>query len=116
MSNPPIPPALSEEEWKNRRAYATEDVCDGQRVHIHANDPAGIVIGSYGSHGVIDDPRLRHALAALCLYDQTFGFTQDDIHDLDICLLGREPLPGTHLHRVKLLRDKILAILPPHHP
>ena len=56
----------------------------------------------------------RHALAALALHGQPFGFTWDDVDDL------REIAPGFHhrgdgqVERALLdLADRIAALLPP---
>lgn len=92
MSNPPISPALTEEEWK----LEIEEI---RRV---------------GLAEVIESYALRPAsCAALCLYGQEYGFSYRDLHDLEICLLDREPILGTHLARLKDLRNRIAALLPP---
>ena len=71
-------------------------------------------------------PSLRHALAALCLYGQPFGFTQEDVdallsnlHDDDCgalwalydheCTCHRSPT----IARLQSLAARIAALLPP---
>lgn len=49
----------------------------------------------------------RQALAALCLYDHPFGFTQEDV---DILIDSMDKY-GIH---VASLIDRISALLPPH--
>lgn len=53
----------------------------------------------------------RHALAALCLHGQPFGFTQEDVE-----LLRRSAeneLSGGTAERLSGLADRIAALLPP---
>ncbi len=70
--SPVSQPALSPEEWA---AFAKKGHCD--RLDYF---DAPILAG--GSSWVIDgyyDEQQRHALAALCLYQQPFGFTAEDV-------------------------------------
>jgi hypothetical protein len=75
-----IRPALTDEEWAKR---GKKDGVGGY-VAIHEG---GYVVGvgddsgdmaTVGSH-------LRHALAALALYNQPFGFTQEGLDALERC-------------------------------
>lgn len=52
--------------------------------------------------------RSRHAIAALALYGQPFGFTRDDVDNLRGIVLGGEV--GRWLES---LADRIEALLPP---
>lgn len=72
MTQPEIQPALTADEWSNVVVYrgnATHPINFG----AHCYD---------GIHSIPCDPELageRHKLAALCLYQQPFGFTQQDV-------------------------------------
>lgn len=61
-------------------------------------------------------PSARHAVAALCLHEQPFGFTQEDVDFIENVLRGREAggfeLFEDTAHRFDLCA-KIAAFLPP---
>lgn len=84
MSNPPIPPALPEEEWKAWKRP--------------------LLVGhSY------------HSCAALCLYDQPFGFTQemvDFLRSFDNFLVSPRVGSPTAV-MFDAIADHIAALLPP---
>jgi hypothetical protein len=103
MPNPPIPPALTEDEWKIGM------------TDRHPEEPWGDVALSGGGVAITGVPYYtpienRHACAALCLYDQTFGFTHEDVKLLRLIADGRGVYPGIN---VDLLADRIAALLPP---
>ncbi len=100
-------PALTREEWQNR--YCTKE---GVAMAAAPGQP----YLSAGDDAVHDDgfdagPEARHALAALSLYGQPFGFTREDVNLLryaaGVCIADRE-LNG--------LADRIEALLPPEKP
>jgi hypothetical protein len=110
MSNPPIPPALTEEQWQS---WIQEGIVYGERFHTPNFINKGI-----GFAGV---PRIvvnvapmdteSHACAALCLYDQPFGFTHGDVRN--ICLAqsrSKDPILADHLGEIAA---RIAALLPP---
>lgn len=115
MSNPPIPPALSDKEWLDSFGAHNHDTTHGERSVYIACDEAG---------------ETRHALAALCLHGQPFGFDQDDVELLRTVAAGIEAHPRTDgttygelqvtetavRSLVESLADRIQALLPPHHP
>lgn len=99
MSDETIPPALTPEEWKERTATR------GQwhdAVEVTGFDTIVVVRG--GAESVFPTPA-RHALAALCLYQQPFGFTQEDVAMLRS--------PWTHPDELASLAARISALLPP---
>ena len=83
MPPTPIPPALSKEQW------------------------AAFVAGDEFAVGRGD----KHAEAALCLYNQPFGFTQEDVELLT--RHGDQTLDDQDLLRAASLRDRIASLLPP---
>lgn len=129
MTEPSIPPALSKEEWATQAVRGGEfEIRDGAVV-FYALDP-------YYSRRV----ESRHALAALCLHEQPFGFTAKDVAGLRYQALlcradaarwrdNREDRLVTEAMRHGLaaqydgasvwyenLADRISALLPPDHP
>lgn len=118
MTNPPIPPALTDDEWKHGKYRGNDLLIDRE------TDGAVGIWGSY--EGGIQSPHQLQAIAALCLYDQMFGFTQQDV---DWLLAGvswseREAAKMAHdpiaFRSWKLqasinqsLADRLQALLPP---
>jgi hypothetical protein len=90
-----ITPALTPEQWWLARG-AKEISLGEEWLHVG---------------NALIDPRLdRHALAALALHGQPFGFTHEDVDELreayeaDPLLVGRDVLD---------IADRIAALLPP---
>lgn len=88
MSDEPIQPALSPEEWEARYHWIQcFDSWEGEEVQritgvgeIRADDAhLSVTSHQHHLHAVFDAPSDRHALAALCLYGQPFGFTWQDV-------------------------------------
>ncbi len=80
MTSPtPIPPALSPDSWKAfADGYGIPDGFDFNAAHTED----GMMLSL-----VVEEPAYlcgqeRHALAALCLVGQPFGFTQEDVNAL----------------------------------
>ena len=71
---------------------------------------AGFVHGSVPRCGKQLASVKRHACAALCLYGQPFGFTQEDVAGL--LDFEDEVGPGT-FETIKYLAARIAALLPP---
>ena len=75
---------------------------------------AGGALCIYDEDGAYFRPH-RHALAALALHDQPFGFTGDDLATLYLLV---EILPRTGVHRshvaaLRSIAERIEALLPP---
>jgi len=126
-------PALTVEEWRDR----DKQVKRGRMLVGFAHDPGletkdcdercGESLHGGVYHGYIKivegDPQTTpyhvmvsrgtfHALAALCLLDQPFGFTREDVDGLRIMM--RREGPRIHLYgSVATLADRIEALLPP---
>ena len=120
MSDSEIRPALSAEEWAKRTVVRGEfmDECK-------VSGWEKIVAVHNGGDSVYPTPA-RHALAALCLYQQPFGFSQEDVdllgrladydHGEAACLDGYDNFPEEADRReahTRSLAARIAALLPP---
>ncbi len=112
MATDPITPALTADEWKamhfrmGRRCACTVYAdSDGGQVTITANGQ----LGQTFDHG--DEVQRPHALAALCLYQQPFGFTREMV----TALRNAHPIAYSHEEMSLILdaADRIEALLPP---
>lgn len=128
---PSIPPALTAEEWTAERVTEgyprREDVAQCSAVGFWVDRDRDLVFGiEYEGLDRDDVVARRHALAALCLYEQSFGFTQEDVellrkawhaddcgalytlYDHD-CQCAVQPAHA----QFRALADRIAALLPP---
>jgi hypothetical protein len=128
----PIQPALTAEEWKLRLAgdHGLPPRTNGVPFIVPENDEDGLEVGvhvTYDSGWVSQrvPEAERHALAALALYDQEFGFTRADVAALrrDAKIVGewRWTVANTHgggdrAAFMDSLADRIEALLPPEKP
>jgi hypothetical protein len=100
--------AMTAEEWANPNEVFSGYLDVGLGVvDIRLGEPAGIR----------DAVRERHALAALCLHGQPFGFQARDVAALRDLLRGLQEV-GVHFvadqaEIVSDLADRIAALLPP---
>lgn len=113
-----VKPALTAEEWARPSAY--RDAVGWDRyVERHANDPEKLVVGdtclsglSPGSYSF--GPEIFHPLAALCLHEQPFGFTWEDVDHLRESIHEWDEQRRQRLEWVlRDLADRIEALLPP---
>lgn len=107
-----IEPALTPEEWAARR-YASDELSE-----MRLEDGALVVEKDTGGAWYSDEheytDRDRHALAALALYGQPFGFTRTDVDAIrwaarlleDNVIIGKA-------HGLLAVADRIEALLPP---
>jgi hypothetical protein len=116
--SPNVPQALTAKEWSKRgfRRVVDEENNDLQAAKIEDGNV-------YREHdeNVDEWQRLEHphAMAALCLYRQTYGFTREDVEILRA--IGTSQLVGgrntdinrTIRDRANGLADRIAALLPP---
>lgn len=63
----PIKPALTADEWARKSIEIAELHADGK-----------LLVGDYGKPSFLSTEE-RHALAALALYGQPFGFSREDV-------------------------------------
>lgn len=102
--NPPIPPALTSEIWNDLlehgiRMTTIESAAEGMDLTRTLEEPER------------DEVARRHACAALCLYDQPFGFTHEDVEVLRFCANALDDDPrGPQL---TALAVRISRLLPP---
>lgn len=117
----PIKPALTEKEWKlesfERTFVETEPYPQTETFSAHL-DP-GLTVRCEGESVNVPEGA-RHALAALALFDQPFGFTREDVRvlreaaDRDDAELQAGNNARTDIDTVALrsLADRIEALLP----
>lgn len=104
----PITPALTPDEWRNLSASRT----DGVNAHdLSIKDyRSGLVWLNVGEQSVrVDDRPSMHAIAALALHEQPFGFSRADVEALRH-IASDEPKLAPALVN---LADRIAALLPP---
>lgn len=106
-----VKPALTPEEWEQKYHYAADiDPANGN-LRINHLDGEGWVIVDGSASGKVE----RHAIAALALYGQNFGFTREDVNILkNAALLLAERLEVAELYYNLALRIELL--LPPEKP
>lgn len=116
----PITPALSPEEWKlSWRRIQCFDSWDNEESNlsgvgeIYAGGGELLVTGhEYHFRANFSAAKDRHALAALALHGQPFGFSHEDVETLERAL-GYDPTTGDLSVALESLRDRIAALLPP---
>lgn len=113
-----IEPAMTAEEWAKLSAFRMPNVLhvrDGEWVNNgHGWIDVAEMADEPGDRGcsAMVSPEARHALAALALHDQSFGFTWADvdaIHDVFAATAGA----GFDQSQLVSLADRIAALLPP---
>lgn len=123
MSDPhaPIPPALTPKEWQERSVDISCGLVWANLADRHAfdgepeanNEPPPRLVIDWNSANYQQVVGRRHALAALCLHGQAFGFTHEDVEDLR-WFGSAFMVPGTGASRRALnLAARIAALLPP---
>lgn len=97
-----IKTALTAEEW-------TELEVEDALVSIFVDHATG-TLHVYPSQHTNEDCEVsnRHALAALCLHDQPFGFTS-----YDVVMLRQVACCPHHKEACESIADRIEALLPP---
>jgi len=125
-----IRPALTESEWRRQEVEFVEDgdpkgwiasegmfpVDGGEAVFTTGTVYIGTYEGCVSTeHGIRCGAKERHALAALALYGQPFGFTQEDVTLLYGIAHHFQAFPGdrAYTNRITALADRIAAMLPP---
>jgi hypothetical protein len=101
-----VRPALTPEQW------AAQLWESGSEDPIQSG-PEGVFVGDCVSVGGVETPAARHAIAALALHGESFGFTWADVDLL-------RTLADNHADRLegygvphRDLADRIAALLPP---
>jgi len=76
-------PALTREEWKEFVREGWVKIGVDLTVETSAHERSGFwICHSFGECAEPSKGKERHALAALCLYDQPFGFTREHVRAL----------------------------------
>lgn len=125
MTTPPLPSALTSEEWREGEfeSFYGNAMTSAHRDHkgrwfFHSDGPDGresIVILNQAD----DNGRASHALAALALHGQRFGFTREDVWALrTVCISGMHESAEERAIRAVFtsLAARIEALLPPETP
>ena len=127
-----IKPALTAEEWAHLEMAGegakrrSGDRTDTLFAYV-LREPSEYIEGSVGDLMIAwngdcslpASPSARHALAALCLHGQTYGFTREDVALLRGLGLYAEPraldivFGEAAATRIASLADRIEALLPP---
>ena len=145
MTDELIRPALTPEEWAElaaRGAFDRDKTTipewgddEWTRLGFSKAEEGGVYVEDYWSQTTKPRaasahvrPSNRHALAALCLYGQPFGFTQEDVEFLCDWLTGEHDtafegddevdcgeMPEDRSKRLNLA-NRIAALLPPPAP
>lgn len=110
-----VKPALTEQEWASTTVERGHILIEsyGECLDIESDDQ-----DSPGAFGIgTSDTEARHALAALCLHGQPFGFTREDVVRLRSNATafagnGHRGLDQAARHFTNLA-DRIEALLPP---
>lgn len=102
--------ALTEEEWGDEQAGDRSEsgvVFIADWAHLSGR----VCISGGGTFYAVQRP---HAAAALCLHEQAFGFTWDDVDALRRAAEYEESQWGTRqFEGLGNLADRIAALLPP---
>ncbi len=113
-----VPPAMTAEEWTS--AYIGKDVDIYQKSRgLDGSRRLEVNVRGHPLGGSMGDQRDLHALAALCLYQQPFGFSQADVELLRLGevsggLIDAGDVSG--LDRLHSLVSRISSLLPPETP
>ena len=121
-------PALTAEEWgefgwdledhPQERQSEPYGWKDGETAAVWANASRSILYLDDGCETVrVKGSGQRHGLAALCLHNQPFGFTREDVRYLRACADIVGEVQGGHYHteegELHRIADRIEALLPP---
>lgn len=121
MSNREIAPALTPEEWKGGYYYSDDLRLNRKNAGIGGQPRLNVEVLSHPLGGVTNDQRDLHALAALCLYGQPFGFNAIDVEFLNeradaAEAYGRDLMNDRAMEsaeKFRALAARIEALLPP---
>lgn len=112
---PEIQPALSRDEW----LPSTESGMD-PHLNVAGVQRWSAADFSYGYEYSMERP---HAIAAICLHEQPFGFTPADLADMEEAISAQSQVCGEFCTgscehdataaRLRLVAAKIAALLPP---
>lgn len=113
-----VKPALTAEEWADFESYGVElsEGSDGVLVQSVSSRGRLDIEPAEGTIATVDnEDGSRHALAALCLHGQPFGFTREDVELLRAVADAIQYDP-TEDRVLRSLAKRIEALLPPETP
>lgn len=123
MTDSPIPPAMTKDEWAVKscvRSYGPDDrIMEIEHVVQSGIGDFIAIRDRYVHEGVGLEVNARHAAAALCLYNQPFGFTREMVKALSTLLPQDadgyfEQLPDQRdVDLAWAAIEHIIALLPP---
>ena len=103
-----ISPAVSARQWEEFKTGGGRVIALSGGVDVGS---LSIGLGVFTEHeGGVQPPEHRHALAALALHGQPFGFTWDDVELLEGCA---ELLPSPARISLRSIADRLASLLPP---
>ena len=105
MSDETVRPALTPEEWADE--VVSRDVGTNFEMVEHVERGRAVHMDGWVSGGDL------HALAALCLHGQPFGFTREDVRLLHFVMMQFTPETDGWDDDLTSLADRIEALLPP---
>jgi hypothetical protein len=111
-----IAPALTAEEWAasgKTGAGADRGVWVG--YWTGGDDGRDRLAIEDGDGAAVETPEMRHALAALALHEQPFGFTREDVEHLRLVAGQCDALRlgANHAYVLRNLAARLAALLPP---
>lgn len=112
-----IKPALSSAQWKGE-GYARYDMGHGIAI---VDDGGATTVELPTNQSLSFVAEHRHAVAALALYGQPFGFTHEDVKALWVCVQeAKHQAYNEDAHRLCDVAasaiERIKALLPPEQP
>jgi|SRR5579872_1655754 len=116
MSDETVRPALTAEEWRTAAVRRSDT---GIPPLTEAYIYAGSLNAARGDDAVMIDKAALHALAALALHEQPFGFTRDDVKLLRgpaysaLLEVARDGEESALADDALALARRIAALLPP---
>ncbi len=110
-----VKPALTAEEWDGgETAWPTIALQTTSGGHVNVWNGE---VGENDSQYVQVSENDRHALAALCLHEQPFGFDREDVEKLrrfrNDCYKYDPSIGGVRRDWLRSLADRIEVLLPP---
>lgn len=121
MSDEPITPALTREEWAKRTAIRNRLI---SRIELTGWEKL-VGVSEGGDSVYLEEPADRHALAALCLYQQPFGLAREDVDLMTLEIIrvqmviqacggpDKAPEAAPRWRKLLSLQARIAALLPP---
>jgi hypothetical protein len=106
-------PAMTPEEWEREEVSRTESGGVSQ-IEFHAYLDPGLTVSNDNPEMVNVPFKVQHAVAAMALHRQPFGFTRYDVQMLREIATHRDVQDQSDwLEALTSIADRIQALLPP---